>query len=175
MLATVNPSSLDKRFRALRSAAIDSSPVTGATHGFYRYPARFSPNFAAAAIESFSAAGDVVLDPFMGGATTVVESMRLGRQAIGSDINALSLFIARVKTTPLSRPQVRFAREFADDFVPRLRFDHKLTGDLASRHDDRLRNLHLPAARPIKKLIALALEHLSEAPDATTRRFILDQ
>lgn len=43
-------------------------PVAGLSHGFYRYPARFSPLFARAAIETFTKPGDMIFDPFMGGA-----------------------------------------------------------------------------------------------------------
>jgi hypothetical protein len=50
----------------------------------------------------FTQPGDIVLDPFMGGGTTVVEALALGRRCIGSDLNPLSSFLARVKTTPLS-------------------------------------------------------------------------
>src|SRR5712692_8889088 len=77
-------------------------PVSGLTHNFYRYPARFSPQFARAAIEAFTRPGDVVLDPFMGGATTLVEASALARTAIGLDINELSCFVACAKTTPLT-------------------------------------------------------------------------
>jgi hypothetical protein len=84
-------------------AAVQSKgPVVGLTHSFYRYPARFSPQFARAAILAFSKPGDVVLDPFMGGGTTLVEASVLGRHSIGCDVNALSIFLTRVKTTPLS-------------------------------------------------------------------------
>jgi hypothetical protein len=34
--------------------------VSGLTHDFYRYPARFSPLFARAAIEAFSKPGDTL-------------------------------------------------------------------------------------------------------------------
>ena len=72
-----------------------TEPVSGYTHNFYRYPARFSPHFARAAIQTFSQPGDVVLDPFMGGATTLVEARTLGRHAVGSDINSLAVFLGR--------------------------------------------------------------------------------
>src|SRR6516165_5360447 len=81
-------------------------PVNGLTHNFYRYPARFSPRFARGAIEAFSKPGDVILDPFMGGATTLVEARALGRHAAGSDISTLSVFLSRVKTTPLSEDDI---------------------------------------------------------------------
>ncbi len=79
-------------FQALQQAALDRSPVKGLTHNFYRYPARFSPLFAAAAIERFSSPGDVVLDPYMGGGTSVVEAFVSGRKAVGNDLNELSAF-----------------------------------------------------------------------------------
>ena len=54
--------------------------------------------------------GDWVLDPFMGGGTTIVEAIASGRQAVGTDVNALSQFVTKTKTTPLSnrdRTEVR--------------------------------------------------------------------
>src|SRR5258708_4970684 len=60
-------------FSKLADAARDKKPVTGWTHNFYRYPARFSPRFAAAAIECFSRPAELVLDPYMGGGTAVVK------------------------------------------------------------------------------------------------------
>jgi DNA methylase len=86
----------------LSLAVADRRHVKGATHQFYRYPARFSPQFARAFIEEFTKPGELVVDPFVGGGTTLVEAMLLGRNAIGSDINSLAAFISQVKTTPLS-------------------------------------------------------------------------
>ncbi|MCI0614046.1 site-specific DNA-methyltransferase, partial [bacterium] len=48
----------------LVSAAKSSEAVTGLTHNFYRYPARFSPLFAREVIRAFTDPGDVILDPF---------------------------------------------------------------------------------------------------------------
>jgi DNA methylase len=57
--------------------------VCGRTHNFYRYPARFSPRFARAAIQTFTRPGDLVLDPYVGGGTSLVEALAIGRDAIG--------------------------------------------------------------------------------------------
>jgi tRNA G10 N-methylase Trm11 len=84
---------------ALVAGARDREPVRGLTHGFYKYPARFSPSFARAAIEIFTRPGDLVLDNHVGGGTTLVEAMALGRHAIGVDISPLAEFVATVKTT----------------------------------------------------------------------------
>ena len=81
------------------AGARDREPVRGLTHGFYKYPARFSPAFARAAIETFTQPGDLVLDNHVGGGTTLVEALALGRDAIGVDISPLAEFVATVKTT----------------------------------------------------------------------------
>jgi len=77
--------------------------VSGLTHNFYRYPARFSPEFAREIITRFSNKGDYVLDAFMGSGTSIVEAVANGRSAIGVDINPLAYFVTKVKTTPLSK------------------------------------------------------------------------
>lgn len=84
--------------------------VSGLTHEFYRYPARFHPRVARTIIEAFSRPGETVLDPFMGGGTSVVEALALGRKIIGVDINSLAGFVARVKTTPLTARQLETGR-----------------------------------------------------------------
>jgi DNA methylase len=66
---------------ALIEGAHDLQPVTGLTHNFYRYPARFSPAFVRAAIEAFTEPGDYVLDPYMGGGTSLVEAVAVGLHA----------------------------------------------------------------------------------------------
>jgi hypothetical protein len=43
----------------LVAGACDTTPVRGLTHGFYKYPARFSPSFVRAAIETFTQPADV--------------------------------------------------------------------------------------------------------------------
>ena len=120
-----------ERFIAFLDAVYCSSPVAGLTHSFYRYPARFSPQFARKAIEAFTNAGDVVLDPFMGGGTTVVEALALGRRCVGSDLNPLSIFLARVKTTPLSDSDVLALLDWASGLAVsiNLHLDNRPHGD----------------------------------------------
>jgi len=86
----------------LIAGARDTTPVRGLTHGYYKYPARFSPAFVRGAIEAFTRPGDVCLDPHVGGGTSLVEALALGRHAIGIDISSLAEFVSRTKTTVLS-------------------------------------------------------------------------
>lgn len=77
--------------------------VTGLTHNFYKYPARFSPDLVHEIIGQFSSPNDWVFDPFMGGGTTIVETLAMGRLGLGIDLNSLAWFVSSVKTTPLSQ------------------------------------------------------------------------
>jgi len=79
----------------------DAVANTG-THSIHPYPAKFIPQIPRNLIKLFHP-GDssVVLDPFCGSGTTLVESIDLGLNAWGIDVNPLACLIARVKTTPL--------------------------------------------------------------------------
>ena len=46
-------------------------------------------------------AGKVVLDPFMGGGTTVVEALRLGCRVVGIDLNPVAWFIVKTQIEPV--------------------------------------------------------------------------
>ena len=94
-LVRANPEAVTR----LVAAACDMSPISGLTHNFYRYPARFSPKLVRAVIDTFTKPGDLVVDPFVGGGTTLVESLVSGRHAIGADISSLATFVSEVKTT----------------------------------------------------------------------------
>jgi hypothetical protein len=93
------------------------------THAFYRYPARFSPRFAEAAITAFTEPGEIVYDPFMGGGTTLVEAVRLGRRSIGTDLNSLAVFLSKTKTTVFTDTDIAVVRAW----VERAQSDLKLT------------------------------------------------
>jgi len=159
------------RMIPLRAAAMDRTPIAGLTHRFYRYPARFSPLFAKEAIAQFSKLGDVVLDPYMGGGTSVVEATVAGRRGIGSDLNELAVFVARVKTTVLTPEQRTAIARWADVVVPALSYCgwHERLEDTMC--PQRTHNLTLPRARPIKKLVGLALCGIEELPGPEAQAF----
>ena len=91
----------------LLDAMRNREPVAGWTHDFYRYPARSSPVLARSVMEHFTKRGDTVFDPFVGGGASMVEARALARNAVGSDINSLAVFVSRVKTTTLQRSDLR--------------------------------------------------------------------
>ncbi len=158
-------------FDRLRKAAADASYVSGLTHNFYRHPARFSPALASAAIECFSRPGSLVLDPFMGGATTLVEALVRGRRVVGADINSLSVFVARAKTTVLRSGEDEEIELWSERVCDAISYLFPRERILAHLPDEGTRNLHLPQARAIKKGIAIALRSLSGLSSTRTRGF----
>jgi hypothetical protein len=59
-----------------------------------------------AAIEAFTRPGDLILDPHVGGGTTLVEALALRRDALGIDISELAEFVSSVKTMVLSESEL---------------------------------------------------------------------
>ncbi len=53
--------------------------------------------------------GKVVLDPFMGGGTTVVEALRLGCRVIGVDVNPVAWFIVKTEVESVDLDTLRVA------------------------------------------------------------------
>ena len=78
--------------------------VTAQTHGFHKYPAKFIPQVPKWAIDKYLVGqkGKLILDPFCGSGTTLVEGILAGHNVIGIDIDPLSALISKVKTTPVS-------------------------------------------------------------------------
>jgi hypothetical protein len=143
---------------ALRSAKYTS----GSTHGFYHYPARFSPDSARAIIEAFSEHGDCVMDPFMGGGTSVIEGLVAGRNVIGVDINALAHFVTSVRTTPLSGRDADDLMSWAERVALRLG-----RGGLSGVGRPMIRNL----PNPVEVFAAGALEESDHLPRERQRAF----
>ncbi len=136
--------------------------VDGFTHSFYRYPARFAPEFAREVILTFSKEGDYVLDAFMGGGTTVVEAIANGRNVLGIDINPLAYFISQVKTTPLSARDQERILHWADT----LSFQ-QTTANQSATTDSRLRNM----PEELKGLLIHAVSTTSQFEFPRQRRF----
>jgi len=73
------------------------------------HPGRFASQIPAALISSLTGRGDLVIDPFVGSGTTLVEAQRLGRRGFGIDLNPVSCLIAQAKTLAASSTEVEGA------------------------------------------------------------------
>ena len=94
------------------------------THGFYTYPAKFIPQLAAKIINEHSKKGDIVIDPFMGSGTTVIEAIINQRIGIGTDINEIAVLLSKVKSTPIKYESL--LNEYSNLI---FKLQHKLNGD----------------------------------------------
>ena len=72
-------------------------------HSIGGHPARFIPEIPRWALKNFSIPGDIVLDPFCGSGTTLIEARKLGCSVIGIDNNPVARLISSVKTRNISK------------------------------------------------------------------------
>ncbi len=78
-----------------------------ATHNFHAFAAKFPPQIPRLFIENLTEPGEVVLDPMLGSGTTVVESLLLGRQGIGFDIDPLAIHLSKIKISGVEYHKVQ--------------------------------------------------------------------
>lgn len=96
--------------------SIASNGITDFTHGFFKYPCKFIPHIPRWAICYYLGKKQgVVLDPFCGSGTSLVEAVLAGKVALGIDYDPFSQLLSRVKSTPLTIKDLRTLRE---DIVP---------------------------------------------------------
>ncbi len=75
-------------------------------HSIHPYPAKFPSQLPSKILDRYAIKGQTVLDPFCGSGTTLVEARIFGANAIGVDVNGLSVLLSKVKSTPLSLKQL---------------------------------------------------------------------
>jgi hypothetical protein len=152
-------------------AALDDSPISGLTHNFYRYPARFSPTLVRATIKAFTKPGDLVLDPFVGGGTSLVEALAAGRHAIGTDISELAAFVSEVKTMVCTEAQLRSLRRWAGRVVSDIDMAADEERDTSCEEAGYLRHLHGSHTWRMRKAIAQALTSAKRLRDLGAQKF----
>ena len=77
------------------------------THGYHRYPAKFIPQIVFRLAEKYTKEDDLVVDPFGGCGTTLVESKVMGRRSIGVDINPVAVLMTKVKTASIKPAKIK--------------------------------------------------------------------
>src|ERR1700684_453594 len=75
-------------------------------HSICPYFAMFPESFVRRNVLAWSKRGDVILDPFSGRGTTVLESLLNGRSAIGCDTNPVAVCLSIAKAEPPQFPTV---------------------------------------------------------------------
>lgn len=86
---------------ALKAPSTDHEIAETLTHPFHSYPARLHPATARVLVDFLAGnavPSAVIVDPFCGSGTTLVEARAAGIRAVGSDLNPLAVLVARAKT-----------------------------------------------------------------------------
>ena len=147
----------------------DGSPL----HTLHPFPAKYPPQLPRLFIEQLTAAGERVLDPMMGSGTTLLEAHRLGRVALGTDIDPLALQLTAAKLEPPSVEGWNAAHEQALRRAAILLQDEAGIASALARFDPPTRAFadywFLPQTQ--RELMALALA-IEEEPKERERRFL---
>jgi DNA modification methylase len=76
-------------------------------HFFHHYTAKFIPQIPSKLIQRLSKGNEIVVDPFMGSGTTIVEAKLLGCHSYGFDTNPLAVKIAKAKTMQIDENKIK--------------------------------------------------------------------
>lgn len=95
---------------------INSTNMNYFTHGFFKYPCKFIPQIPRWAINRYSNPGDLVLDPFAGSGTTLVEAILNRRNGLAVDFDKFSQLLCRVKTTRFDKNLLNKINTIATNF-----------------------------------------------------------
>jgi site-specific DNA-methyltransferase (cytosine-N4-specific) len=102
---------LEKGHLESRGATAKRQATRYSVHGLHDYKGKFNPQVAHALLNILGATSKhLVLDPFCGSGTTLVEAAHLGIRGRGIDINPLAVFVANVKLSALTLPASDIAK-----------------------------------------------------------------
>jgi DNA modification methylase len=109
------------------------------SHKAHSFPAKFPPQLPRKFILELTDPGDIILDPMMGSATTLLEAYFNGRQAIGFDIDPIAGLLARVKTeTYDTRELIAVGKQVLKDASQRALLDsNSLLAEKTNLFDDK--------------------------------------
>lgn len=80
-------------------------------HGLHEYKGKFNPQVVKSLLNIYDiSSNDLILDPFCGSGTTLVEAAHNNINAIGTDINPLATFIANTKVATLNIKSIELSQ-----------------------------------------------------------------
>lgn len=87
------------------------------THTFFPYPAKFPPEPIRDFLSKYSCVGDVILDPFCGSGTVLVEALLNRRNAYGIELNPVAALVSQAKATIYGSQHIQEAKQVLNELV----------------------------------------------------------
>lgn len=134
------------------------------THGYHRYPAKFIPQIVSRLVKKYTKDGDLVVDPFGGCGTTLVESKVMGRKSIGVDINPVAVLITKAKKTSIKQNKLE---EYFLEFKNRIDSFNKDTKVKVPEHE----RIDYWFKQEEKRKLAFLFSEISKIEDKDVRNF----
>ena len=157
------PDSLDGADWDFRGA--DTKPLT---HCFHPYPAMMIPQIAGRLIDAYGQRARVLLDPYCGAGTSLVEANLRDVNAIGSDLNPLARLIASAKTRKV--PPAKLTRHLRE---MKSRLLNGGFGDAPAAKAPEIPNIDFWFPPEARRKLAAVKFHIDRARDDDVRRFFL--
>lgn len=148
-----------------------SEAVQDPLSSIHPYPAKFINLIPKSLIEIIGCPKDsVILDPFCGSGTTLIEAQRHGFESVGIDLNPIACLISKVKTTPLpdsfpniveniaQKAEEAWTKEIPIPSIPNL--DHWFDKDIQKAISSILSVIEHQQGETIKNALKLALSSI---------------
>lgn len=85
------------------------------SHNIHPYTAKLIPQIPSFYLRKYAQKECIVLDPFCGSGTSLLEAARYRKEAIGIDLNQLAVLISEVKTTPIDSEELNTSLRLVKD------------------------------------------------------------
>lgn len=98
---------------------IDQSNPNSYTHSYFKYPCKFIPEIPRWGINKYAVnnADALILDPFAGSGTTLLEASINGINSVGTEIDEIAKLLIKVKTTKLSVEEMTTTLDFTNHII----------------------------------------------------------
>lgn len=140
------------------------------THCFDTYPAMMIPQIVRKLLKEYGVEGGLLLDPYCGTGTSLVEASLFGMHSVGCDINPLVRLIATAKSTPICLSTL-------DEVLSRLNNDlfqvEFGTGKIPDAPIPDIPNLAYWFSEEVIKCLAYLRDWINKVEDKTAQNFIL--
>jgi DNA modification methylase len=132
-----------------REKELPEKERTKHVHRLHPYLGKYIPQLVETFLRKYFSAGQIVLDPFCGSGTTLVQANELGINSIGYDVSAFNVMLCRVKTDQYNLLKVR--KEILDILEKIQAITQRDSSNLSLWNDSQIEQAYLTDENPYLK------------------------